>query len=125
MSTHHRIDYVELPARDLDNTKQFFRDVFGWGFTDFGPDYTAFEDAGLMGGFFRDSQASRTDRGAALVVLYSRDLDQTQAQVEAAGGRISKAIFSFPGGRRFQFFEPSGNELAVWSDQGMDESADQ
>lgn len=125
MSTQHRIDYLEMPARDLENTKAFFQQVFGWGFTDYGPDYCCFEDAGMMGGFFRDSQASRTDRGAALVVIYSADLEQTQAQVEEAGGRISKEIFSFPGGRRFQFFEPSGNELAVWSDQGLDEAADQ
>jgi predicted enzyme related to lactoylglutathione lyase len=116
MQTHHHIDYVELPARDLDATKSFFADVFGWTFVDYGPEYTAFSDAGIQGGFFKADMRSSTDAGSALVVIYSGDIEDTQARVESAGGQIIRAIFDFPGGRRFHFLEPSGNELAVWSE---------
>lgn len=114
---HHRIDYVEFAARDLEATKTFFQQVFGWEFQDYGPDYAAFSNAGLSGGFFRASLRSSTESGGALVVLYSETLEDTAAAVAAAGGEIVKPIFSFPGGRRFQFLEPSGNELAVWTDR--------
>lgn len=112
-----KINYIEFPAADLEATKQFFHQAFGWEFTDYGEDYTAFSDQGVDGGFFRADLKSSTQQGAALIVLYSGELEATQAKVEAAGGTIVKPIFSFPGGRRFQFLEPSGNELAVWSDQ--------
>lgn len=118
MHQHHQINYVEFASRDLSATKRFFGSAFGWAFEDYGPDYAAFSGQGLDGGFFRADQASEARHGAALVVLYSRGLEATQAQVEAAGGRINKAIFDFPGGRRFHFIEPGGNELAVWSDLG-------
>ena len=114
--SHHHIHYLELPARDLAAVKTFFEQVFGWHFTDYGPDYTAFSQAGLAGGFFRAPLSSRSEQGAALPVLYSRELEQTQAAVEAAGGTLHKAIFDFPGGRRFHFLDPVGNEWAVWSD---------
>lgn len=113
MSRNGQINYLELPARD------FFTRAFGWRFLDYGPDYQAFEDAGLQGGFYRAEHCARTEQGSALVVLYSDALEQTLAQVLEAGGEILKPIFSFPGGRRFHFLEPSGNELAVWSDQGL------
>ncbi len=117
MSTkHEKINYVEFPAKDLEATKAFFTSVFGWSFEDYGPDYTAFLKEGLDGGFFRSEQASLTSNGGALIVFYSKELEETQAKIEAAGGTIIKPIFSFPGGRRFQFTEPSGNEFAVWSD---------
>ena len=119
MPQHEKINYVEFPARDIPATKVFFSQVFGWTFEDFGPDYTAFAGQGLDGGFFRSEQCSQAQEGAALIVFFSADLEQTLAKVEAAGGKISQAIFSFPGGRRFHFIEPSGNEMAVWSDQGM------
>lgn len=114
---HKKINYVEFPAEDLDGTKVFFQQVFGWTFQDFGPDYSAFENSGLMGGFFRSNLSSLTTSGAALIVLYSEALEETQQDIVRAGGKIVKEIFSFPGGRRFHFQEPSGNELAVWSDQ--------
>ncbi|MBN69992.1 MAG: glyoxalase [Gimesia sp.] len=117
MPDHERLNYVEFPARDLPATKAFFEIVFGWSFTDYGPEYTAFADAGLEGGFFQSDLCSTTDAGGALLVFFSQNLEQTLSKVEAAGGKIVKPIFSFPGGRRFQFQEPSGNELAVWSDQ--------
>lgn len=121
MSNHERINYLEFHAHDLSATKAFFETVFGWVFTDYGPDYTAFSensapDAGLDGGFFRSEQSSRADNGAALTVFYSSNLESTLAKVEAAGGEILKPIFEFPGGRRFHFAEPSGNEFAVWGD---------
>lgn len=116
MPTHGKIDYVEYPARDIEATKRFFAQAFGWSFEDYGPDYAAFSGEGLDGGFFRSRDAARTDRGSALIVFYSDDLESTLAKVVAAGGEIARPIFSFPGGRRFHFIEPSGNELAVWSE---------
>ena len=117
MRKHQKIDYVEFPAKDLPATKAFFGAVFGWSFTDYGPDYSAFADQGLDGGFFKADLAASTKNGSALVVVYSERLEETLAEVEKAGGRILKPIFSFPGGRRFHFEDPSGNELAVWSDR--------
>lgn len=115
MPAHDKINYVEYPASDLAATKAFFQGAFGWSFVDYGPDYAAFSGEGLDGGFFRSDLAARTDNGSALVVFYSGRLEQTLANVVAAGGRIVKPIFPFPGGRRFHFIEPSGNEFAVWS----------
>lgn len=118
MPHHATIDYVEFPATDLDATKQFFERVFGWAFTDYGPDYTSFGQgtAGIDGGFFRSDQVATAAQGSVLIVLYSAALEETQANVEAAGGIITTPIFSFPGGRRFHFTCPSGNEYAVWSE---------
>ena len=119
MSNHEKINYVELPACDLEASKGFFNKVFGWEFQDYGPEYTAFSNAGLEGGFYQSELQARTESGSALVVLYSENLESTLAKVTEAGGQIAKEIFSFPGGRRFHFIEPSGNELAVWSDVGI------
>lgn len=113
---HEKINYIELPARNMDATREFFSQAFDWHFVDYGPDYMAFNNAGIDGGFYRSERSSRSDQGAALVVFYSQQLEQTQASIETAGGQINKPIFSFPGGRRFHFTEPSGNEFAVWSD---------
>lgn len=88
-------------------------------FVDYGPDYTAFSGQGLDGGFFRADLCSTTANGGALLVFYSGDLDDTLSKVVGAGGSIFKPVFSFPGGRRFHFTEPSGNEFAVWSDQPL------
>ena len=116
MSKNDKINYVEFPARDIEATKAFFETVFGWRFEDYGPEYTAFSDQGIDGGFYSADKASSAEAGGALVILYSDSLEEVQARVERAGGVILKPIFSFPGGRRFHFAEPSGNELAVWSD---------
>lgn len=118
MNEHGKLSYVEFPATDMAATKNFFTTVFSWSFTDYGPEYTSFSDQGLSGGFYQSSLKSTTDNGAALLVLYSSDLEQTLNEVSAAGGSIVKPVFSFPGGRRFHFTEPSGNEFAVWSDIG-------
>jgi predicted enzyme related to lactoylglutathione lyase len=108
-----RVDYIEFASRDLATTKAFYKSVFGWQFTDFGPDYTSFKDGRLGGGFRSDIEPTG---GGALVVMFSIDIEALLQSVVANGGTIVKEIFSFPGGRRFHFTDPSGNELAVWSD---------
>ena len=117
MNKHEKINYVEFPAKDIQATKEFFINAFGWSFQDFGPEYSAFSDQGIDGGFFKSDLSSSTDNGAALVVFYSNDIELTQEKVKNANGNIVKATFSFPGGRRFHFTEPSGNEFAVWSEK--------
>ena len=119
MSAHEKISYVEFPAKNLQLTKDFFSQVFGGSFKDFGPDYAAFSNAGLDGGFFKAELSSSTASGAALVVFYSNDLEATQEKILKANGVIVKPVFSFPGGRRFHFTEPGGNEFAVWSDKNL------
>ena len=116
MNQHEKINYVEFPAKDIEATKEFFTSAFNWSFIDYGPDYTAFSDEGLDGGFFRANMASSTRNGSALIVFYSDDLEQTQSKIERAGGDILQPIYSFPGGRRFHFADPSDNEFAVWSE---------
>jgi hypothetical protein len=114
MNKHHRINYIEFQAKELEAVKKFYTATFGWQFTDYGPDYVAFNDGSLDGGFRR----SETKGGSgALVILYSDNLETSLEDVKANGGSIIKPIFSFPGGRRFHFADPSGNELAVWSDK--------
>jgi len=116
MNLHEKLNYVEFPSKNLQATKTFFEKVFGWSFVDYGPEYTAFSNQGLDGGFFRSDMHSSTANGAALLVFYSNDLENTLSKVSEASGKIIKPIFSFPGGRRFHFIEPSGNEFAVWSE---------
>lgn len=111
-----KINYIELPATDIEGTKRFFAKAFGWKFIDYGADYTAISGAGLDGGFYKSTLRATTETGSALVVLHSADLESSQSRVESAGGKIIKPIFSFPGGRRFHFTDPSGNEYAVWSE---------
>lgn len=110
---HEQIQYVEFLSRDLEKAKAFYGQAFGWTFTDYGPDYTAFEGDYVDGGFTPGEPV----RGTVIVILYSERLEETKAQVERAGGTIIRDIFSFPGGRRFHFTDPDGYELAVWSDR--------
>ena len=112
-TTHHGICYVEFHASDLTRTKTFFEKVFGWVFTDYGPDYVAFEDGMIAGGFARSEKKASLASGSALVVIFSTNLEKSLAQVVEHGGTITQEIFSYPGGRRFHFTEPSGNELSV------------
>ena len=119
MNEHEKLNYVEFSANNLTETKDFFISAFSWSFEDFGPEYTAFSGEGLDGGFFKSEQSSSTNNGAALLVFYSNDLESTLAKVESSGGKIIKPIFLFPGGQRFHFTEPSGNEFAVWSDASV------
>ncbi len=109
-----KLDYLELAAAGgtLDSVKAFYSAAFAWSFTDYGPTYSAF-DEGLEGGFQADAAEAPAK---PLPVLYSGNLDETLAAVESAGGRIVRPIFAFPGGRRFHFADPAGNELAVWGE---------
>lgn len=112
---HHTIDYVELAAPELEATKAFYEAAFGWSFTDYGPDYAGIaapDGDGEVGGLNR---ARTPGRGGVLVLLYSDDLDATVAAVRAAGGEVIEGPYGFPGGRRFHFTDPSGNELGVWA----------
>ena len=108
------INYVEFNVTDIARAKAFYGEAFGWTFTDYGPGYCEFSDGHMKGGF--DAGGAVNSKGGALVVLYGSDLADVQAAVEAAGGRIVKPIFEFPGGRRFHFTDPEGYELAVWSE---------
>ncbi|PWL37510.1 glyoxalase family protein [Flagellimonas aquimarina] len=111
---NNHINYVEFKTKDLEKTKEFYSESFGWVFTDYGPTYIAFEESGIEGGF--ETTGDEIVNGA-LIVLYHENLDIIKSRIEKNGGAISKDIFSFPGGRRFHFLDPSGNELAVWSDK--------
>jgi predicted enzyme related to lactoylglutathione lyase len=112
-SRDRRIDYIEFPVTDVPAAKRFYGQAFGWTFEDYGPDYASFRDGRLDGGFRKEAAVVT---GGPLVVLYARDLEGMAQAIGAAGGRIIRPIFSFPGGRRFHFTDPSGNELAVWSE---------
>ncbi len=115
---HHAIDYVELTVTDLAEAKRFYADAFDWSFTDYGPAYAGIRGAGEgapeVGGLRLDAQPPRP--GGPLVLLFSADLDRTLAAVESAGGRVTEGPYPFPGGRRFHFADPSGNELGVWAE---------
>lgn len=116
MHQHEKLNYVEFAAKNLDATKAFFSAVFGWEFVDYGPEYTAFSNQGLDGGFYQADVSNQTANGGALLVFYSADINATLAKVEQSGGEVILPIFEFPGGFRFHFLEPSGNEFAVWSE---------
>lgn len=113
--THHALDYVELMTGDLPASRAFYAAAFGWTFNDYGPGYAGIrapDGDGEVGGL---NGAGPGSRGGPLVLLYSDDLDATVAAVRAAGGEILAEPYAFPGGRRFQFADPGGNELGVWS----------
>lgn len=116
MNNHEKINYLEFPAKDIPKTKAFLSKVFGWKMIDYGPEYVAFAEAGIDGGFYKSDKICTTSSGSVLIVLYSNKLTATLAKIEATGGTIIKPIYSFPGGRRFHFTDPNGNEFAVWSD---------
>ena len=116
MNETGKISYIEFPARNIDATKAFYSSAFGWSFVDYGPDYVSFQNAGMDGGFYKSDKTANTATGSALVVLYSDELEHTFEMVLESGGEIVEQIFKFPGGRRFHFADPNGNELAVWSE---------
>jgi uncharacterized protein len=110
---HHEIDYIEFSVTDLERAKTFYSKVFGWEFNDYGPTYAGIKTKSKeVGGLALTAQVSS---GGPLVILYSTQLEKSWANVIEAGGVITKEPFAFPGGRRFQFNDPSGNELAVWT----------
>jgi len=116
MGADNQIDYIEFQAADLGATRAFFEQLFGWKFTDYGPDYSSFEDGRIAGGFARADRRSTIESGGVLVVFYHPRLEEVRQRVIDLGGKITADIFSFPGGRRFHFAEPSGNECAIWSE---------
>ena len=113
MKDNH-ISYIEFRANDLGKIKRFYNECFGWTFIDYGPTYASFSESGLAGGFETTDGAVTN---GALVVLYHHDLDAIKDKIIESGGRVSKDIFEFPGGKRFHFTDPDGNELAIWSDK--------
>jgi predicted enzyme related to lactoylglutathione lyase len=116
MNTPDKINYIEIPAKNLEATKEFFSRVFGWSFIDYGPEYSSFSNQGVNGGFFKSDVSVSTENGSALIVMYSDSIEKVLDKVAAAGGSIIKPVFSFPGGRRFHFSDPSDNEFAVWTE---------
>lgn len=108
---NNHINYIELYATDLDKIKEFYSTAFGWSFKDYGSTYASFSGAGLDGGF---EQMNEPITNGALVILFHNNLAEIKTKIEEAQGVITKDIFSFPGGKRFHFTDPSGNELAVW-----------
>jgi predicted enzyme related to lactoylglutathione lyase len=113
MSTHHTIDYIEFAVRDLAAAKRFYGSAFGWQFNDYGPEYAGIKGGtGEVGGMHQSSEARTT---GPLVILFSNDLEKSVAAVKSAGGNVVREPYAFPGGRRFNFTDPSGNELAVWA----------
>jgi uncharacterized protein len=113
--THHAIDYIEIAVSDMKAAKAFYTSAFGWSLVDYGPDYAGIQGAGKeVGGLRLDSEVRA---GGPLVILYSEDLEASVETVTATGGTVLRPIYSFPGGRRFHFADPAGNELAIWSDR--------
>ena len=111
---HHSINYIEFAVTDMDTTKKFYGEAFDWKFTDYAPSYVGIqkEGGGEVGGFRLEKSIQA---GGPLVVLYSNNLEESFKKVSDSGGKITKEIFEFPGGRRFEFKDPSGNDLAVWA----------
>lgn len=115
MSLHNNhISYIEFKTNDVEECKAFYGKCFGWEFKDYGPDYASFSESGVFGGFEKTDEAVQN---GALIVLYHKELNSIKESIINAGGKITKDIFDFPGGHRFHFNDPSGNELAVWSDK--------
>ena len=108
-----RVDYVEFGATDIERTRRFYERVFGWRFQDYGPDYVSFQDGRLSGGFTRDAPVRPAN---PLVVIYATRLEEVEGKIRSEGGQVVRPTYEFPGGRRFHFTDPSGNELAVWTD---------
>ncbi|MGA2537469.1 MAG: VOC family protein [Terracidiphilus sp.] len=113
---HHKINYIEFSSTDIERTKHFYAAVFGWTFVDYGPEYVAFQGAGIDGGFIKRVAKEDPGKTAPLIVLYSADLAATEIAIRMEGGGIVVPTFEFPGGRRFHFSDGAGNVLGVWSE---------
>ena len=110
--TTYRIDYIELSVSSIPASKAFYGQAFGWTFTDWDPAYASFNGAGIDGGF---QQVDEVVPSSTLIVLFADDLEACRAHILSMGVGLTKDIFSFPGGRRFEFTDPDGNPLAVWT----------
>ena len=106
-----KIDYVEFSSPELEATQSFFAKAFGWSFVEYGPNYRDIQHAGFGGG------VERNELRSPLIVLKADDLEEALVAIKAAGAEITKEIFEFPGGRRFEFKEPGGNAMAVWNEE--------
>lgn len=113
MSAENQIDYVEIPVTDLNRAREFFSSMFGWSFQEWGDDYMSFNDGRLGGGFRRSTEAAVST--GVLLIFFSDNLERDVDKVKALGAKVSQEIFAFPGGRRFHFIDPTGNEYAIWS----------
>jgi len=113
----HTVDYIEMPSRDLQETRLFFSTLFGWSFQDYGPDYIAFDDGRMTGGFFKADRTWDDVVNCPLIVFYASELEKTRTDVERLGGQVTRDVFDFPGGRRFHFEAPGSGEFAVWSEK--------
>jgi predicted enzyme related to lactoylglutathione lyase len=117
MPINNTINYLEIPVTDMAASKDFFSNLFGWKFADYGPDYACFLEAGIDGGFYRAEQAGFSSANGPLIVMYHYEIDAIKARVISLSGKITKDTYSFPGGRRFHFTDPNNNEYAIWSDK--------
>lgn len=108
---NNHINYIEFKAKDLQQIKTFYTEAFNWTFSDYGSNYTSFANSGIFGGFEKTEDSISN---GVLVVIHHENLEIVKQKIITLGGKISVDIFSFPGGKRFQFLDPSGNELAVW-----------
>jgi len=115
MSVEKRIDYIEIPVTDLEQTREFFVALFGWEFTEYGPDYFSFDDGRLVGGIRRAEEPAPAS--GVLIVFFSEDIERDYERVKELGATISQETFAFPGGRRFHFVDPAGTEFAIWSNK--------
>lgn len=114
MREENRIDYVEIPVTEPAKACDFFAALMGWEFQAWGDDYISFNDGRLDGGFRRSEEPAPVT--GVLVVFFSTDLGRDRDRVVELGGTISQDIFTFPGGRRFHFVDPVGNEYAIWAE---------
>jgi predicted enzyme related to lactoylglutathione lyase len=113
MRDEGRIDYIEIPVTDLDRSREFFNQLFGWEFQEWGPDYYSFSDGRLDGGLRRSEEPAPAS--GVLLVFYTQDIDRDYARVKELGATISQEVFDFPGGKRFHFMDPVGTEFAMWT----------
>lgn len=113
MSAENQVDYIEIPVTDLKRARDFFSSMFGWSFQEWGDDYMSFNDGRLDGGLRRAPEPAASP--GVLLIFYSDNLERDVERVKALGAEISQEIFAFPGGRRFHFIDPVGNEYAIWS----------
>ena len=117
MNNNNKINYIEIPVKDISKTKTFFSEAFGWGFIDYGPEYCAFNNAGIDGGFYLSDNDGYRSESSPLVVLYSSNILAIKQKLEGMGAEICKDIFEFPGGCRFHFKDINNNEYAIWSEK--------
>lgn len=115
---HEKINYIEFGVSNIEQAKAFYNQVFNWQYVDYGSEYVAFKNAGIDGGFFLCDVPNEAIQSGILIVFYSSELEQTLSKIIESGGQVVKPVFTFPGGRRFHFLDPFGNEFAVWSDLG-------